>query len=424
MKALDIAWKDVKHAFRSAFSLVFMFGVPILITGLFVLMFGGVGGGEEGFELPQTKVQVVNLDPGTGDVNMGAVLVDMLTAEGLSDILAATVVDDPEAARGAVDAQEAGVAVIIPADLTAAVIDPAAEAETALEVYQDPTRSIGPGIVKMILKQFMDSFSGTRIVSNVVAAQLEAADLPVSTAQVQDAVNAYVVWAQQRGETGEATRFIAVESPSQVAEGEASSQLAAMLGIIQMGMMVFYAYFTATTSAQTILSEEEAGTLPRLFTTPTPVGTVLRGKFLANALTILVQVIVLVTFGTVAFGIDYGSLGGIALATVLTVASATTFGIFLMSFMESTRQTGLIYGGVVVVTGMLGIVDSFTGGGFTGRVIDVLPLVAPQGWVYKLWLAVMDRAVLSRGWLYAAGLIVWSAIFFIVGRARFRRRFA
>ncbi len=33
--------------------------------------------------------------------------------------------------------------------------------------------------------------------------------------------------------------------------------------------MIFYAFFTGTSTAQSILKEEEERTLPRLFTTPT-----------------------------------------------------------------------------------------------------------------------------------------------------------
>ena len=47
------------------------------------------------------------------------------------------------------------------------------------------------------------------------------------------------------------------------------------------GMTIFYAFFTGTSTAQTILREDEDGTLPRLFTTPTSQATVLGGKFLA-----------------------------------------------------------------------------------------------------------------------------------------------
>ena len=40
MTTLEIAFKDMRHSFRSAFSLVFMFAIPLLVTGMMALMFG------------------------------------------------------------------------------------------------------------------------------------------------------------------------------------------------------------------------------------------------------------------------------------------------------------------------------------------------------------------------------------------------
>jgi len=424
MKTLDIAWKDIKHAFRSAFSLFFMFGVPVLVTGLFFMMFGGLSGDQE-FTVPQTNVQAVNQDEGLGDFNMGAIIIDVLKGDNLSDVVALTEASDPASAKQSVDDQEAGVAIIIPADFTAAVFDNQGRARTEIELYQDPTLTLGPSIVKMIIQQFMDSFSGTRIAFAVAEEQFSAASLQLTNEQVQSIVEAHMVWTQEQGgAAGEDAGAIAVESPETESEANSESQIAAMLGIVQVGMMVFYAFFTATASAQTILQEDEEGTLPRLFTTPTTIATVLRGKFLANGLTILVQVLVLVTFGYLVFGISYGDPAGIALATLGTVMTATTFGIFVISWMRDTQQAGLIYGGVLVVTGMLGIVESFTAGTDAGRAMEVLPLLVPQGWVYQLWQAVREEALASQLLLYVGGLAVWSLVFFTVGRMRFRRRFA
>ncbi len=49
MKIFDIAIKDMTRSFRSAFALIFMFGVPLLMTGMFYFMFGGAGKGDQGF---------------------------------------------------------------------------------------------------------------------------------------------------------------------------------------------------------------------------------------------------------------------------------------------------------------------------------------------------------------------------------------
>jgi len=62
MKILDIAIKDMTRSFRSAFALMFMFGVPLVMTGMFYLMFGNSSNNPQGFSVPVTKVVVANLD--------------------------------------------------------------------------------------------------------------------------------------------------------------------------------------------------------------------------------------------------------------------------------------------------------------------------------------------------------------------------
>ena len=61
MKLIDIAFKDMTRSFRSAMSLMFMFVIPLLISGMFALMFGNLAQGGE-FNLPRTRLVVANLD--------------------------------------------------------------------------------------------------------------------------------------------------------------------------------------------------------------------------------------------------------------------------------------------------------------------------------------------------------------------------
>lgn len=102
MKIVDIAFKDLKRTFLSAFSLVMMFGAPLLITGLLYFAFGGLTKGGAGFNMPVTKAQVVNLDQ-PGSLNSGfaagKMLVQFLQDPSLSDVLAISQAND-ETGRG------------------------------------------------------------------------------------------------------------------------------------------------------------------------------------------------------------------------------------------------------------------------------------------------------------------------------------
>ena len=47
MKAWNVALKDLTQSFRSMFAVVFMFGIPILVTGMFYFMLGSAGEDDE-----------------------------------------------------------------------------------------------------------------------------------------------------------------------------------------------------------------------------------------------------------------------------------------------------------------------------------------------------------------------------------------
>jgi ABC-2 type transport system permease protein len=435
MKVLDIARKDLLRSFRSAFALVFMFVIPLLTVGLFYFAFGGLGSGDEGFELATTQVQVVNLDapdPQFGDFSAGQTLIDLLQSEELASLLAVTEVQDAASARAAVDNQEAGVAVIIPADFTAAVFNP--DGSTAVELYQDPTLTIGAGIVKDILNQFVDGFAATKIATGVSAEQLTEHGVTVDAAIIQDIVTQYVDWTQQMGESQRGSESERATSPmfevqSTTDDEDTANHLTQqILSLTMAGMMIFYAFFTGANSSESILREEEAGTLPRLFTTPTPQSTILGGKFIAVFVTLLVQVVVLVSIAALVFKVEWGAPLPLALVTVGLVVLASSFGIFLTSLLKNTKQTGIIFGGLMTVTGMVGISSTFTasvpGAAEATKVVDTLSLFVPQGWAMRGWRLVMDGGGVVEVLPTVAVMLALGIAFFVLGVLRFRKRFA
>ena len=153
MKSFTIAFKDLFHTFRSPFSLVMMFVAPLLITGLLYFAFGSLTGDSKGITVPRTRVEVANLDR-AGEIDAGQMMVDFLQNSDLEEVMDVSVIKDEVSARSAVDHQDAGVAIIIPPDFSQAVLDP--EHEASVVLYQDPTLSIGPSIVKDLINHFLD----------------------------------------------------------------------------------------------------------------------------------------------------------------------------------------------------------------------------------------------------------------------------
>jgi ABC-2 type transport system permease protein len=430
MKILDIALKDMTRSFRSAFAVIFMFGVPLLVTGMFYFMFGNIASNGE-FDLPQTQVIIANLDEGgpkfqvsTKNIpggaradTMGELVVSILQSEELADLIQISFAPSAASARAAVDAQAAQVAVVIPADFSKKFADP--DSQAVIEFYQDPTLTIGPEIIHSILNRFMDGMAGVKIAVNVFLDEAAAEDYLLAGQVVQAYLDISLAEAQDLE-----AELLAVRAPNALPEASNDNLLLSIVSPIMGGMMIFYAFFTGTSTAQSILKEEEEGTLPRLFTTPTPQASILTGKFLATFLTVLVQVVVLLLAARLVFGIQWGQPLAVALAALGIVCCASTMGIFINSFLQSTKQGGVIFGGVLTITGMIGMISIFAlNSPGAARLGDTVSLLVPQGWAVRGLMQAMEGLPATQVGQTALIMFAWSAVFFTVGVWRFNRRY-
>lgn len=436
MKLLDVAWKDMRQSYRSLSGIMFMFVVPILVTGLFYFLFGGINEGES-FTLPQTSAALVNLDAGglpadaafaaemAGDApldlasvtSMGELLAQILQGEDFTDLLTVTVMDDAAAARTAVDHQDVNVAIIIPPNFTDVLV--AGEETAVLELYQDPTLTIGPAIVEAVLRQFADGFAATRLGADVALTQLAETGVLIDAAVAQQLIVELSTAAVAQGQRE--APLVTVQAPPGADAGD--DVFTEILGQIMGGMMIFFAFFTGAGTLQTILVEEEQGTLARLFTTPTPIPVILGGKALGTVVTLLVQVTVLMLFGRWVFGIRWGSAAAVLLAGAGIIFMSAATGLLLAALLRSTRQSGAVYGGALTLTGMIGMISIFTGGAVSPT-IESITLLVPQGWAVRG----LQTAMQGGGPLdllpTLAGLLVWIGVFVAVAVYRLQRRFA
>lgn len=433
MKVFDIAFKDMTRSFRSVFAVVFMFGVPLLVTGMFYFMFGNIASNGE-FTLPKTQVVIANLDEGGPkfQVNpknipggkkaetMGDLVVSILQSEDLADLIEVTFASSAEAARTSVDSQTTQVAIIIPPDFSHQFAD--VDGKAVIEFYQDPTLTIGPAIMRSILNRFMDGMAGVKIAVNVFLDEADTSEY----AKAGQVVQQYLEVSLAENEDA-AQELLDVRAPSNGPKDEAAETQNLMLNIIgpiMGGMMVFYAFFTGTSTAQSILKEEEERTLPRLFTTPTSQATILTGKLLSVFMTVSTQVIVLLIAARLIFGIQWGSISSVILMAMGIIINASSFGIFVNSFLKNTKQGGVIFGGVLTVTGMVGMIKIFAmNSAVANKMGDTVSLLVPQGWAIRGLMQAMNSEPVSDILITTLVSLVWSAIFFAVGVWRFNRRY-
>ncbi|PKO13796.1 MAG: hypothetical protein CVU39_17370 [Chloroflexi bacterium HGW-Chloroflexi-10] len=423
MKIWDIALKDTLRSLRSMFLLVFMFGIPLLMTGMFAIMFGGQES-EESFALPVTRVAAANLDEGSPALQVGMAGIGMagvdslgdyflqnLSSENMDDLVEVREVADEAAALAALENGEADIALVFPQDFSADFSQ--INSQARIGFYEGANAGMGADVVHTVLTQMSDGLSGMRITLDV-AAQSASTDEATMMAISQEYVMATM------GQNPHELVTLTALSGEPAAETDIRKSI---LGPIMGAMMIFFAFFTGTTTAQSILREDEEGTLARLFTTPTRRNKVLVGKFLAVLLTVTVQVIVLLAAAWLIFGIQWGSLVSVVLFATGIILPASAFGIFINAWIKNSKQGGVIYGGLLTVTGMVGMFTVFTGGN-TSPAMEMISLFVPQGWAVRGLMQSMQGATLAVVTTTLAVCLLWSLVFIVIGSLRFQKRFA
>ncbi len=435
MKILDIALKDLTRSFRSAFAVGMMVVAPLLLTGLIYFAFGGMSGGD--VSMTAIKVGVVNADKLPADAPLDAPIGDnvrmMFFDESVKSWIAASDYPDEAAARAAVNAQEIGVAVVIPPDFTTRYLN--GDQTVQVLIVSDPTLSIGPAVVKDMVTMMLDAVAGGGIAIQTLMERQQANGAASDPAQIPGWIERYGNWYadfqrnlfhnpdQAAPRAGTGTTTLLLTAPSAAATNTADP-IQQMMGLTMVGQMIFFAFFTAAYAMASILREDEEGTLARLFTTPTERANILAGKFLAVFLTVILQGLVLMLAGRFAFGIQWGQPAAVALALTGQVVAAAGLGVLLISFVKTSKQEGPVLGGGLTALGMLG-------GLFTANMPDAMPaafnLIAnfvPQGWVLKTWRMTLAGQPASDLLLPFAVLLVMGVIMFALGARMFQKRYA
>ena len=423
MKILDIAFKDLTRSFRSLFAIGMMVVAPLLLIGLIYFAFGSASG--ETADTPQVSVGVVNADvlPADSvlDESLGVNIRSMFFDESVESWMTAADYEDEAAARDALNRQEIGVAIMIPADFTEKVM--AGETGSQVTILSDPTLTIAPQVAQNMVTAMLDGVAGGGIAIETLIERQQANGIEPNPSQIPTLIARYSNWyADFQRDLFHHPDRAALVMQAPAAMGESESAMQKMLGLMMAGQMVFFSFFTGAYSMMSILQEDEEGTLPRLFTTPVDRTSILAGKFLAVFLSVIAQGIVLITASHFAFQITWGEPLVVALTLAGQVVAASGLGVLLISFVKNMRQTGFVLGGVLSVLGMLS--GLFTANIDMPEAFNKLANLTPQGWVLKSWKIVLNGQPLADLALPLIVLMAMGAVMFAVGALRFGKRFA
>lgn len=370
-KLLIIGLKDLKLMFRDRAALTFMLLAPFLLTvgmGFVTGRFSGNSGG-----LSDIPVVVVNLD----NEQLGNALADVFTSEDLADLMEPSASSDAEAARRLIDEDQAAAAVIIPEGFTRSIIpaegtmfeaDAAVAEPVKIQVYSNPSRPTGAGVVKAIVDEFISRVEEGRTSGMTSIAQLMQSGL----------------LDPQNAESEARALFDNVDDSQSVAitlktnkEGAQAVEFD-LLAYFAPGMALMFLMYTVSYGGRSILAERSQGTLPRLLTSPTSTAQFLGGKVLGVFFMGLAQVGILIVASAMFFQVKWGDPLGMLLLILAAVFAATGWGMLITSFARTPAQIGSVGSAVMLIFGILG--GSFVQLEQLPSFIQTLSKITPNAW--------------------------------------------
>ncbi len=423
MKILDIALKDLVRSFRSVFAVGMTIVAPLLLIGLISLAFGGAFSGSS--DLPDVAIGIYNADQ-LSDTTLlkqplGESLRSMFFDESVQSWIVARDFTNEPSLRTALDNREIGVAVIIPANFSDSFLT--GERSSQVLIISDPTLSITPQVVQNMVAAMLDGVAGGGIAIETLIERQQIRGTQPNPDLIPGLITRYSNWYSdfQRNLFHHPDKAALVMSTSS-SQANTDNPVQKMLGFMMAGQMIFFAFFTGGYSMMSILQENEEGTLARMFTLPFSRTTVLSGKLLAVILMVIIQGIVLLTAAHFIFGIEWGDPILVALALLGQVLAASGLGVFLISFIKTSRQAGPVMGGGLTALGMLG--GLFTANIPMPEAFNKLAIFTPQGWVIRGWKVVLNGQPFSELFTPLVVMLLMGVILFVIGALRFKKRFA
>lgn len=402
-KALDITWLYLKMTYSSRSILIFQLLLPVLFTFM-------VGQGTGGFDGPSSTtvtwpLAVANEDSGS----LGAALVESLSADPNLDVVAISASE----AETAVTNDEAIAALIIPADFSEQLAD---GRQPALDFYSDPADVQEVQPVEQAVLSAASQLGGA-----VTAASLSrdvAAELGLFAQDVTEAD--YFAAAVTEAQTAWQNPPTAV----QVNEDEivVTTDNVIPQGINQSspGMMAMFATFTMVGGAVVLLEERQAGTLRRLLVMPIRKSTILLGKLLGILVSGIIQTLILILFGALAFGVPWGS-APLALAVMVVAFSLaiTALGLMFAALTKTLAQANAL--STIVVLSIAALGGAWWPLDIVPGWMQTLGRLSPISWAMDGFHDIITRGLGVTAVLPEAGiLLAFTAVFLAVGVWRFR----
>ncbi|MFN8381252.1 MAG: ABC transporter permease [Anaerolineales bacterium] len=394
-KIFAIAWKDAIVRFASSSELIFFIILPIVFT---LILAGGTPSGDD-----DNRIRLVVVDSANTSISQEIIAQLEKSTAVRPEVLSL------EEAESEFDSRRADILLVIPAGLDMNSIQ---DGTAQLDFRQQPNNlnaSVAKRAVQTAIRKVSSAVNAANKAVEDAKAKTPFESIKAEQAYFDDALK---LAKSIQEDDPERVTVIEGNTPDDVEydprANQSAGQLITWVFIPLFGISALFAY------------ERQQGTLRRILTTPTSKAIFLFGTIAGQVVMALIQMSLLILFGIVALGLNWGR-EPFALFVILTSAAlaAGAIGTTMGTFIKTEGQASGL-------STMMGMVMSLMGGCwyplelFPTTVQNIVKIL-PTTWAMQ---GLLDLILRNGGLVQilpeAGVLLGFATVFFTIGVMRFK----
>lgn len=332
-RVLAIAFKDIKVRFRDVRFILTVLLLPVVLIFFISSTFSL---SEKPFRV---KVAIFNEDP-----NLGKVFVEeVLQGNELKGFIEVVAVNSVDEGRKLVQNESVSSFIRIEKDFSEKVFS---GAESKIYVYGNPNEQIKASFIKEITEIFALEVMRYKAVLNGIVGVL------VNSTSKSSTLNSSLVSSfftdLFNNLTQKRNDFLNLYSEV------ATNRSITSFEYYTVGMGVMYILFATNMFSEAFFEERRYNTLNRLLVSPLSKGKIFLGKVLGIFLMGLIEIVFVISFSYVVYGVKWGNILGLLIVSAVSVFTFSSLSLLLASFSKNENQISTFGPIVALVFGFLG----------------------------------------------------------------------
>lgn len=396
--AFFIALKDLRIVFRDKKALALLILMPAVLIFILGSALGGIM--NEDSSVKKFSIAVVNKDDG----QTSQYFINNILREEMSKMFNTFVVDEDKADEMLKDKRVPSI-IIIPENFSR---EADLGKQVSIEIKSGLENKIETGIVKSVAGGFAQNLSLNYAGANSILDIADKYKIPLN-------IDAQGGFSKATMLMGELEKKIGSQMINFSSSDQEKHKTTSAMQYYAASMLVMFMLFGANTGTKTIVEERENKTLGRVMSTRVNKLSLITGKSFGLIFICLAQALVLIIFTSIIYGVNWGSIPGVALVTLCSVFAACGFGILIAAVSKTAKMADGL--------GMLFIqLSTMLSGGMVPLPSDMkfLSQCTINWWAHQSFIDLMVGSGITAVLPFCGVLVAIGVVLMGIGVARFR----